>query len=177
MNTHRPARKWIYRTSSTPSWRGALLRGMRTANALKTNKGRHCEEGDSPTWQSMEFKKWIAAALTGPRNDDKRGRHFSKVYPLSGVELLTMTRSGGLLIAVLCLLPLCGFLTGCGRKLPPQPPEDAVITYPRPYPNPKLEEWAIAECPPILELCSPEELCEEYPPAVEECSSAEMCGE
>ncbi|MDZ4322463.1 MAG: hypothetical protein U1A05_00005, partial [Alphaproteobacteria bacterium] len=60
-----------------------------------------------------------------------------------------MTKRAELIIAVLGLLPLCGFLTGCGLKLPPQPPEDAVITYPRPYPNPKLEEWSIAEeCPP-----------------------------
>ncbi len=114
MNTHKPARKWIYRTSSTPSWRGAERRGH-------------------------------------PNN--------------------------GLLIAVLCLLPLCGFLTGCGRKLPPQPPEDAIITYPRPYPNPKLEEWAITECPPVLELCSPEELCEEYPPVTEVCSPEGVCEE
>lgn len=71
-----------------------------------------------------------------------------------------------LIIVVLCLLPLCSFLTGCGRKLPPQPPEDAVITYPRPYPNPKLEEWSIAECPPVVEICSPAE---------EVCSPAEIC--
>ncbi|MBY0273082.1 MAG: hypothetical protein K2X02_06740 [Alphaproteobacteria bacterium] len=71
-------------------------------------------------------------------------------------------RRDGLIIALLCLLPLCSFLTGCGLKLPPQPPEDAVITYPRPYPNPKLEEWSIAEeCPPVMEVCSPAEVCGE----------------
>lgn len=76
---------------------------------------------------------------------------------------LRMTvRRDGLIIALLCLLPLCSFLTGCGLKLPPQPPEDAVITYPRPYPNPKLEEWSIAEeCPPVMEVCSPAEVCGE----------------
>lgn len=91
------------------------------------------------------------------------------------IQGLAMTKRVELIIAILCLLPLCSFLTGCGRKMPPQPPEDAVITYPRPYPNPKLEEWSIAECPPVVELCSPaEEVC---PPAEEICSPAEeVCG-
>jgi hypothetical protein len=91
------------------------------------------------------------------------------------IQGLPMTKRAELIVAVLCLLPLCGFLTGCGRKLPPQPPEDAIIIYPRPYPNPKLEEWSIAEeCPPpVLEVCSPVEEC----PPVEVCSPANVCGE
>lgn len=89
------------------------------------------------------------------------------------IQNLAMTKRGGLIIAVLCLLPLGSLLTGCGRKLPPQPPEDAIITYPRPYPNPKLEEWAIAEeCPPpALEVCSSAEV---RSPA-EGCSPVEVC--
>jgi len=92
-----------------------------------------------------------------------------------------MTKRVGLIIAVLCLLPLGSLLTGCGRKLPPQPPEDAIITYPRPYPNPKLEEWSIAEeCPPpLLEVCSPGEVGSpaEVCSPVETCSPAKVCGE
>ena len=88
---------------------------------------------------------------------------------------LAITKRGGLIIALLYLLPLCGFLTGCGLKLPPKPPEDAVITYPRPYPNPKLEEWSIAEeCPPpVLEVCSSTEVSS----PTEECSPDKVCGE
>jgi hypothetical protein len=88
---------------------------------------------------------------------------------------LAMTKRDGRIIAVLLLLPFCDLLTGCGRKLPPQPPEDAIITYPRPYPNPKLEEWSIAEeCPPpVFEVCSSTEV---YSP-VETCSPAKVCGE
>ncbi|MBL8677327.1 MAG: hypothetical protein JNJ47_07960 [Alphaproteobacteria bacterium] len=64
-------------------------------------------------------------------------------------------------ITLLCILPLCNLLTGCGLKSSPHPPEDAIITYPRPYPNPKLEEWSIAEeCPPV-EVCSPAKVCGE----------------
>ena len=33
----------------------------------------------------------MATPPLGVRDDDKRGRHFSKVYPLLGVELLAMT--------------------------------------------------------------------------------------
>ncbi|MBX9620888.1 MAG: hypothetical protein K2X28_02485 [Alphaproteobacteria bacterium] len=92
------------------------------------------------------------------------------------IQNLAMTKRGGLIIAILYLLPLCVLLTGCGRKLPPQPPEDAIITYPRPYPNPKLEEWSTAEeCPPpVLEVCSPAEVRS----PVEGCSPAKkICGE
>ncbi|EKE09212.1 MAG: hypothetical protein ACD_16C00205G0008 [uncultured bacterium] len=56
----------------------------------------------------------------------------------------------------LCFFSLCGFLAGCGRKLPPKPSEGTPITYPRPYPNPNLDEWSIEEeCPPADE-------CERY---------------
>lgn len=73
---------------------------------------------------------------------------------------LSMTAKG-VSIVILCLSPLCSLLTGCGLKTPPHPPEDAVITYPRPYPNSKLEEWSIAEeCPPV-EVCSPAKVCGE----------------
>jgi len=156
MNTHKPVRKKIYRTLlkkilSSPY---GLLRMTRMGGT------------------SMRHPETLSVAKG---TQDLINHLFSRLpRPTKG---LAMTRSGGLLIAVLCLLPLCSLLTGCGRKMPPKPPEDAVITYPRPYPNPKLEEWAITDCPPVLELCSPEELCEEYPPVAEECSPEGVCEE
>jgi predicted small lipoprotein YifL len=152
MNTHKLARKWTYRTLLKKILNSpyGLHRTVRVGNKI-------CHP------ETLSIAKGTQDLID----------HLSTGLPPL-IKDLTMTKRHELIITILCLLPLCGFLTGCGLKLPPQPPEDAVITYPRPYPNPKLEEWSIAECPPpVLEVCSPAEVC----PPVEVCSPANVCGE
>ena len=87
-----------------------------------------------PSWRGALLRGHLGTMMQGlPR-------------PIKG---LAMTRWGTLAI-ILSLIPLSAFLTSCGRKLPPKPSEGATITYPRPYPNPDLDEWGDGEaCPPV----------------------------
>lgn len=161
MNTHKPTRKWIYKTLlkkilSSPY--GLLRMTMMGNNRICHPETLSIAKG------TQDLMNHLFTELQHP--------------PSSRLRWIRNNNQGkgeGLSVAILCLLPLCALLTGCGLKLPPQPPEDAVITYPRPYPNPKLEEWSIAdECPPpVLEVCSSTEV--NSPPEV--CSPAKVCGE